>query len=438
MLSVSEEEEEEEDDDDDDDDEEESSEDDSDSDSEEEEEEEEEVENDTGNGTDTANTIITRPDEDTAPAPTPTLAPAPAPATEKEKETAATTADPLDPVCMFGPYSTIPENIRGILDEWHKKNPTTVPPCSYRSGIPKQAWKVFDRNGKEVPFALFMIKRPISYKITFISNEDGSGKLVACRPYSPFQIFLIGWNGLVDYDEEACAVRLFGRNLDDIVFTPGCFDKAPGPKPEAATTGATANSTSTEKNTTRSHKRGGRRSGRKNGTGNGTARSTQRRKPEDETISGSIPENASSNESPQSEREDISARPTKRSRNSTSDAALPPPPAVPATPASPKTTPPNTHEVAFKLVSELSDATRCFPITECKSSRDLFAKARKFFRLLDGDLEVNFLSCRIPSKHERRYLFEGSQGEFNLLIHDVRNLQGIDAKTLIIEVKCME
>lgn len=403
-------------DDDDDDDEESSSEDDSDS-------EEEEVQNDRGNDTDTANTSITRPDEGTAPVT------APAPATEGEKEAAAITADPLDPVCMFG-QSTIPENIQSILDEWHKQHPRTVPPCSYRSGIPKQAWKVFDQNGNELPFSLFMIKRPIPYKITFISNEDGSGKLVSCRPYSPFQIFLTGWNGLAGYDEEACAVRLFARNLEDIVFTPGCFDKARRTKPEAVTTSAAANGTSTEKDTTKSHKRGRQRDGR---TSDGsTTRSVQQKKPENNPISDPASENPSSNESSQSECEDIPARPTKRSRNSTSDAALP----HPAAPL--KTTSPNTKEVAFKLVSELSDATRCFPITECKSSRDLFAKARKFFRLLDEKLDVNVLSCRIPSKHERRYLFEGSQGEFNLLIHDVRNLQGVGAKTLIIEVKCME
>lgn len=392
--------------------------------------EKEEIENDTGNGTDTANTSIARPDEDTAPAP------APAPATEGEKETAATTANPLDPVCMFGPQSTIPENIQDILDEWYKKYPRTVPPCSYRSGIPKQAWKVFDRNGNEIPFSMFLIKRPIPYKITFISNEDGSGKLVACRPYSPFQIFLTGWNGLAGYDEEACAVRLFGRNPEDIVFTPWCFDKAPGAKPEAATTGAAANGTSTEKNTTGSYKRGGRHGDRK--SDGSTTRPTRQRKPEDGAISNAPPENPSSNEASQSEREDTPARPTKRPRNSTLDAALPASPAVPAPPTPPRTTSSNTKEVAFKLVSELSDATRCFPITECKSSRDLFAKARKFFRLLDEKLEVNVLSCRIPSKHERRYLFEGSQGEFNLLVHDVRNLQDVNAKTLIIEVKCME
>lgn len=60
-----------------------------------------------------------------------------------------------------------------------------------------------------------------------------------------------------------------------------------------------------------------------------------------------------------------------------------------------------------------------------------------FFRLLNEKLEIDVLSCRIPSKHERRFLFEGSEGEFNLLLHDVRSLEGVTGKTLIIEVKCM-
>jgi len=264
------------------------------------------------------------------------------------------------------------------------------------------------------------------YKITFIHNEDGSGKLVASRQFSPIQIYLVGWHGLAGYEEEACAVRLFGKSTEEIIFRPCCFDKGRGPMPERAA----INGTCTDQAKTRSYRRGGRRSERKSGTSNGITCTTQRGSFESETS-----ENSSSDESSQSEREEISERPTKRSRNSNSDSGLPPSSAVPAPPVSTKSS--NTSEVAFKLISGLSDATRCFPITECKSSRDLFAKARKFFRLLDGDLEVKVLSCRIPSKHERRYLFEGGQGEFNLLVHDVRNLQGVSAKTLIIEVKCM-
>lgn len=50
------------------------------------------------------------------------------------------------------------------------------------------------------------------------------------------------------------------------------------------------------------------------------------------------------------------------------------------------------------------------------------------------------LSCRIPSKHERRYLFRGSEGEFNMLLHDVNSgLQGGGGEeTLIVEVRCMD
>lgn len=50
------------------------------------------------------------------------------------------------------------------------------------------------------------------------------------------------------------------------------------------------------------------------------------------------------------------------------------------------------------------------------------------------------LSCRIPSKHERRYLFRGSEGEFNMMLHDVNSgLQGVGGgETLIVEVRCMD
>ena len=60
--------------------------------------------------------------------------------------------------------------------------------------------------------------------------------------------------------------------------------------------------------------------------------------------------------------------------------------------------------------------------------------------MVDDESEVTVLSCRIPSRHERRYLFRGSEGEFNMLLHDVNSvLQGVGGEgTLIVEVRCMD
>lgn len=93
--------------------------------------------------------------------------------------------------------------------------------------------------------------------------------------------------------------------------------------------------------------------------------------------------------------------------------------------------------IAFKLVSDQSDNTRCFPASECSTSRILFAKSRMFFRLIDAAAVASILSCRLPFQHERRHLFEGSEGEFAMLLADVRKLDSRGEDNLIVEIKCV-
>ncbi|KAI9037083.1 uncharacterized protein KD926_000869 [Aspergillus affinis] len=100
-------------------------------------------------------------------------------------------------------------------------------------------------------------------------------------------------------------------------------------------------------------------------------------------------------------------------------ASLPPAKKVKTAPESP-TARPTQGSAVFKLVSYKSGAVRCFPLDECRKGKDLFQKARDFFRLFDRNVEVKILSCQISSRPEQHYLFEGSEGEFTLLVEQVK------------------
>ena len=87
--------------------------------------------------------------------------------------------------------------------------------------------------------------------------------------------------------------------------------------------------------------------------------------------------------------------------------------------------------VVFKFILEQSCALCSFPTAECSTSAVLFTRFRKFFELLKRDTVVSVLSCRLGSQEERHYLFEGSEGQFALLLRDAKSFKG----ELTIEVR---
>ena len=308
--------------------------------------------------------------------------------------------------------------------------------------MPKNPSKVFDRSGKELLLSMFLVRKPITYTIIFVHDMHGPGKLVACLSHSNSRSFLLGWNGIEKgYDTEVSVVRLFARSLDDISFSPQVFEKMPAQHrpfrsavssqfalPVKNSPKTTTSISTTTPNTASSN----RAKLRPRGSGSSQNFHTAQPESESEYESDSDEEtsDSSSSESDNNNKKPA-ARPAKRLKKS-NPVSLPQPP--------PPQSPANPHQVAFKLISEISDATRCFPISECTTGKDLFSKAKKFYQMLDYDLDVTVLSCRIPSKHERRYLFRGSEGEFNMLLHDVnRGLQGVGSEeTLIVEVRSMD
>lgn len=307
--------------------------------------------------------------------------------------------------------------------------------------MPKSPSKVFDRNGKELSLSMFLIKKPVKYTIIFVHVVHGPGKLVASLAHSPSRSYLLGWNGVEKgYEMDVSAVRLFARNLDEIGFSPQAFEKAPAqPRPFrsavslqfAVPAKASPKTTTTTSITTPNSASSNRPKPRPRGSGSSqNFRAAAQPESESESESESEPEtsDSSSESDSNNKKQEPATRPAKRLKKS--NQVSPPQPQPPA----------KAHQVAFKLISEISDATRCFPISECTTGKDLFGKARKFYQMVDDESEVTVLSCRIPSRHERRYLFRGSEGEFNMLLHDVNSvLQGVGGEgTLIVEVRCMD
>lgn len=88
----------------------------------------------------------------------------------------------------------------------------------------------------------------------------------------------------------------------------------------------------------------------------------------------------------------------------------------------------------FKLVAEQSNAVSYFPVAECRSSKELFWRAQRFFRVTNGNAEVSLLACQVPWEREQHYLFEGSEGQFHL-VGDASDSTG--GGRVVIEVKCV-
>lgn len=260
---------------------------------------------------------------------------------------------------------------------------------------------------------------------------------------SRFGTYLVAWQGVEKgYESRSCAIRCFATEPGaDVVYTPqvwvvepvdstpnryGVSWKATGegsqkrqPRVAVSRPPASSASSSPSDSSTSSDSDG------------------EEEEEEEDEESSSSEEEQEEKEEPEKEKEKEPAKTTpstkKRKRNSdhhTNTQTQTPAPLPPSSRKDP--------EVIFKLISDQADATRSFPLEECKAGKYLFANARKFFRLLDESAEVTILSCRIPGSHERRWLYEGREGEFRLLLDDVKGSKASSkTRTMMVEVKCV-
>lgn len=328
----------------------------------------------------------------------------------------------------FGPQRPLARHLVKLLEEWHRKDPTGYPPCKYQ-GRHSQARprtlesKIFARDGTEVELACYKIMAPRSYSILVLCPSNSPHKIVGCSRQRPKHMtFLVGWAGYDEgYESRYCAVRVFGLTLDSVKYSPSLWYDEPS-------VGAMSNASQVYHTKRRS-------------TGSAVRRaspSPSSSSDEEESAADEPSENESSEEeAPRSKRRKSDRHnrdnnhpdnhPNHDNENNTNNNQST------NTTSSIK----ETH-VVFKLISDFADATRSFPSDECVTGKHLFAKAKEFFRLFDPDVEVKVLSCRIPARHERPYLFEGKEGEFRLLLEDLKDsTTGAVNNILTVEIKCV-
>ncbi|OGM47848.1 hypothetical protein ABOM_003265 [Aspergillus bombycis] len=326
----------------------------------------------------------------------------------------------VNPKAIFGSDQPLPQHLTDILQEWHKEKGTIRPPCNSQKPAKRQMeWKTFDRQGNHVNLSAYAIIKPTAYNVLVLHTAEGHEKLVSS--YFPFGTgfgtYLIGWSGVHDgWDPTICALRMFSNNLDDLVYKPEAW-----PAFEVL-----------EKR----HKKSQAQTSRVSEKRRSLSGPSQMQRPETRPQRKSLPgqpvathdhrtnnaherSSSSSSEEEESDEEDD----TSGSSESSEDDE-PEPTSVSKRRRLNEPSEP-THQdakVVFKLFSYKSGAVRCFPLDECQTGKEFFDKARTFFQLFDKHAEVKILSCQIASQPLQQYVFEGSEGEFNLLVDQAKSL----------------
>ncbi|THC93764.1 hypothetical protein EYZ11_006741 [Aspergillus tanneri] len=308
------------------------------------------------------------------------------------------------PFC--GPNRPVPEHILDLLDEHHRQNGTQPPACALSDHRTVCKSKVFDRQGRELGFNQFSIVLPCQYSIIVLYQPNGAAKLA--KGLFPYRMrhgsYLRGWLGIdKGFESECSAIRVFSHDLHAIKYNNeawAALEIALSKQTKEAPAPATVSSTPQNKRP-RESLRLTNRTNENGSTAVNTHSHADASADSDESelsIDGS--EESSSDETSDEEQPEATQLAKKRR----------------TTPRSPVAAAAKSPQVVFKLVSYKSGAIRCFPLDECKTGKDLFRKARDFFHLFDRSADVKILSCQIMSQQMQHYLFEGSEGEFSLLV----------------------
>lgn len=359
---------------------------------------------------------------------------------------------------IFGPDRPLPPHITDLLTEYHRENGPNPPHFAYK-GRPSLYSKVFDRQGKEMALSLFPILEPRQYNVLVLHGAGAQDRLVSCHlPYaSKHGTYLVAWLGIEEgYDEKCCAVRIFNRDLNAIRFSDEAWKaledigrkSKDSPAPSPATTRSAPRSRKRLAETPRSRASvvsvvsvdAITRSANEGATGKGGTSKSTGIANVTPTATATANTTVNTNNNAKTNTTDANADSSEYETDSGSEESSEEPDEVPASqpPAKKAKTAPErsaalskSSGVVFKLVSYKSGALRCFPLEECKSGKELFQKARDFFRLFDRNVDVRILSCQMLSRPEQHYLFEGSEGEFGLLVEQV---QGENSGRCTVEV----
>ncbi|KAE8383938.1 hypothetical protein BDV23DRAFT_167845 [Aspergillus alliaceus] len=305
-------------------------------------------------------------------------------------------------------------------------------------------WKTFDRQGNHVELSSFAIKQPAQYNVLILHPVDGPEKLVSC--YFPFGTtygtYLIGWHGVKNgWDPTTCAVRKFRSNIEEVQYEPEAWEAFETLVKRRAVQSKQSNTQpQVEMQTPRT---GAKR--RRSLPGQTQVQRPEMR-PQRKSLPGPVAannlsapeagetESSSSNE--ESEEDDESSDEEENEEDEDEDEEEEEeeeeqqqqeqeqePASKRPRVTEPIAATPKESKVIFKLVSYKSGAIRRFPLEECKTGKEFFNKARTFFQLFDRNAEVKILSCQIASQRVQQFIFEGSEGEFTLLVEQVKSLK---------------
>jgi hypothetical protein len=100
------------------------------------------------------------------------------------------------------------------LEEWHDQHPNKLPPAAYRSSIPKSPSITISRHGHEgteIVRTIFLILQPMKYCMVVLEGASPEqDRFVGCLSSGSGYVFLKAWLGGENYEDEACAVTLYG------------------------------------------------------------------------------------------------------------------------------------------------------------------------------------------------------------------------------------
>ncbi|KAE8148111.1 hypothetical protein BDV25DRAFT_22899 [Aspergillus avenaceus] len=317
-----------------------------------------------------------------------------------------------NPKPVYGPIEPLPAHLEAILEEWHRKpgNGGKAPPCKVQK-TPNTRWRTFDRQGNLLGLSLFEVQKPARYHVLVLRPAEGPEKLVSSYFSfgTQYGIYLVAWRGVgAGFEGACCAVRKSAKGDDRDSYQPEAWtalDTLVKRRKGAAAQTETEQPVPQSARLRRMHA----------AAQEPPAPPAEVQEEGEEESSEEESGEESTSEEEEEEEEPLPSPVVKRRRIE-----------EPSAPAG------KAPKVVFKLVSYKTAAIRCFPLEECKSGKDLFDKARQFFQLFDKNLDVKILSCQIASQRAQQYVFEGSEGEFNLLVEQAVGVK--DGDTVIVDV----
>ncbi|KAL2867037.1 uncharacterized protein BJX67DRAFT_111603 [Aspergillus lucknowensis] len=320
-----------------------------------------------------------------------------------------------------------PPALKTLLEAWHEVKGKELPPCRFSVRKDRNTiTKAYDRQGSEVQMAEFHVTSPASYGVLVARHQDNSYKLVASlfpgtRKYGSYYR---AWLGVEKgFEQEASIVRRFGTATSgEVVYRPEAWPaltellKKDHQKTSELETGEPPLSGPRKRVATR---------------GSPAEACAKKHQPNQRWDSSS-----GSGETDSSEDSDVDED-TDDSDDEKSEAKAH---RKPLTLSTKNNKPPaqstKRPELRFKLTffKFRVQNVREFPVDECRTGQELFKKARDFFSIFDSSLQVQVLSCQIASRPDQHYIFAGSEGEFNLLVRQARDIASELGKPLTIEV----